>query len=440
MTSGGLRARVVAFVAKDKALIVGVAGVGLLKVGSMVAGILVTILLARILGPVAFGGYAFAFSLASLLTLPILQGLPVLVVREVARESPEHRLGLAATLLRFSDRLGISAGVLLALVLVGAMALGAASTFGDDPLLSLSAIALPLVMVATLVRGSVIRAWGHAVAGQVPDMVVRPVLLLLFLPLLLLLPGPTAGMAMSLHLLAASLALALAMGLAARYAPARVGSDPQTGMPVGAWLRTLLPLSTVAGMQLINSQVDLVLLGFLASAEDVGVYRVATTLALQVSFVLTVVNAVAAPKFARLFREGRLDELRRVNRIGAAAAFAVGALVFGGYALFGKPLISLAVGPAYLDAFLPLMVLSGAHLLTLWAGTTNVLLNMIGRERDVMTAALVATGVNIALNLFLIPSLGMLGAACSSAGSLVVWRGMLSLYLRRRLVAPTGES
>jgi len=303
-----------------------------------------------------------------------------------------------------------------------------------------AAIGWRLVMVATRVRGSVIRAWGKAVAGQVPDMLVRPVLLLLMLLPLVLLPQPTAGMAMSLHLLAAGVALAVAVWLSARYAPAHGDVVQAPGMPVGTWLRTLLPLSTVAGMQLINSQVDLVLLGFLGSAEDVGVYRVATTLALQVSFVLTVVNAVAAPKFARLYREGRLDELRRVNRVGAAAAFAVGAVVFGIYALFGKPLSSLAVGPAYVGAFVPLMVLSGAHLVTLWAGTTNVLLNMIGRERDVMTAALVATAVNIALNFILIPRLGILGAACSSAGSLVAWRGMLSIYLRRRLAAPTGVS
>ncbi len=440
MTLGSLRARITGVVAKDKALILGVAGVGLLKVGSMLAAIVVTILLARLLGPASFGAYAFALSLASLLTLPILQGLPVLVVREVAREAPGQRAGLAATLLRFSDRLGLAAGLVLAMALAVAMGLGVAAQFGDEPLLSLSAIALPLVMVATLVRGSVIRAWGRAVAGQLPDMLVRPVLLLVFLVVLVVVPRPTAGMAMSLHLLAAAIAFGVAVWLTRRYAPSHTGDAVSPGMPVGTWLRTLLPLSTVAGMQLINSQVDLVLLGFLGSAEDVGVYRVATTLALQVSFVLTVVNAVAAPKFARLYREGRLAELRRVNRVGAAAAFSVGAVVFGIYALFGKPIISLAVGPAYLGAFLPLMVLSGAHLMTLWAGTTNVLLNMIGRERDVMTAALVSTALNIALNFILIPRLGILGAACSSAGSLVAWRGMLSLFLRRRLAAPTGES
>ena len=132
--------------------------------------------------------------------------------------------------------------------------------------------------------------------------------------------------------------------------------------------------------------------------------------------------------------------MRRVNRIGAAVAFAVGAVIFAIYAEFGRSIISLAVGPAYQGAFIPLLILSGAHLLTLWAGTTNVLLNMIGRERDVMVAAVLATAVNIALNLVLISRLGIVGAACSSAGALMVWRIALSLYLRRRLAAPTGES
>lgn len=440
MSAGGLRARVASVFDRDRSLILGVAGVGMLKAGSMLAAILITVLLARILGPSAFGGYAFAFSMASLLTLPILQGVPVLVVREVAREVPDRRPGLSATLLRFSDRLGLAAGLLISGALAVSMALGIAAPLGDDPLLLICAIALPLVMVATLVRGSVIRAWGRAVAGQVPDMIVRPVLLLVFLLGLVLVPQPTAGIAMALHLLAAVAACATAAWLLARHAPDHVAGADAARMPVGTWLRTLVPLSTVAGMQLINSQVDLVLLGFLSSAEDVGIYRVATTLALQVSFVLTVVNAVAAPKFAHLYREGRIDEMRRVNRIGAAVAFAVGAVIFAIYAEFGRSIISLAVGPAYQGAFIPLLILSGAHLLTLWAGTTNVLLNMIGRERDVMVAAVLATAVNIALNLVLISRLGIVGAACSSAGALMVWRIALSLYLRRRLAAPTGES
>lgn len=428
-----------AVIKSERSLFSGVAGVGLLKLAATAVAILITILLARALGPAQFGAYAFAFSTASLLTLPLLQGLPVLVVREVSRAPAPERPGLAAQLLAFANRLSAVVAVAMAIVMSAALMLFPQAEVLGQPLLMVAALALPLVMVATLVRGSVVRAHGAAVRGQVPDMLVRPLGLLALIGAFWWSPLGTAMGAMSLHLLAA----VLSFGVAWVLVRGLVAKGPSTASPsdqAGRWMRALIPLSTVAGMQLINSQVDLVLLGFLGSAEDVGVYRVATTLALQVSFVLTVVNAVAAPKFALLFREGRIDELRRVNRLGAGAAFAVGALVFAVYGLVGRQLIALAVGPAYLGAFVPLLVLSGAHLLTLWAGTTNVLLNMIGRERDVLVAALVATAVNILLNLILIPRLGILGAACSSAGSLMVWRGVLSLYLRRRLSATGGES
>lgn len=47
----------------------------------------------------------------------------------------------------------------------------------------------------------------------------------------------------------------------------------------------------------------------------------------------------------------------------------------------------------------------------------HVLLNMIGRETDVLRAAFIAVSVNVALNLILVPRFGMMGAAISSAGS-----------------------
>lgn len=428
-----------AVVRSERSLFSGVAGVGLLKVASTAAAILITVLLARALGPAQFGAYAFAFSTASLLTLPLLQGLPVLVVREVSRAAQDDRAAVSANLLAFANRLTAIVAMLLALVLLILLLTFPGRSELGQPLLLAVALALPLVMVATLVRGSVLRAHGAAVLGQVPDMVVRPLGFLLLVGALWWLPVDSAVKAMSLHLVGAVASLIVAWWLACGLAEpaAGVGSPERR---VGQWTMALLPLSTVAGMQLINSQVDLVLLGFLGSPEDVGVYRVATTLALQVSFVLTVVNAVAAPKFARLYREGRIDELRRVNRLGAGVAFAVGALLFALYVLAGRQIISVSVGQAYLGAFIPLLVLSAAHLLTLWAGTTNVLLNMIGRERDVLTAAFLATAVNVSLNLILIPRIGILGAAVSSAGSLVAWRGVLSLYLRRRLSAPKGAS
>jgi len=419
---------------------VALTGVGALKVVATLASVATTILLARLLGPAQLGVYAFALSCVAVVVQPVLQGLPTLALREVAAAGA-RRAEVARGITRFSDRVS-------AVVLVAALVLGVAARATLWPSLSLgtlaaaaAAVGVTLLMIAALVRGAVCRAHGAAAEGHVADLLVRPLAFLVALVMLASLPADrhSAWLAMSLHFGAAL----LAFGYAAHAMRRRVeGSGGGAVSPIGggAWLGPMLSLSMVAGLQLVNAQVDVVVLGLLATPAEVGVYRVAAVLALQVSFVLTMVNSVVAPRFAELHRAGDLAGLQRANRQGARLAVAAGALIALGYALFGRQLIELTVGPGYLQAFLPLLVLTAAHLVTLYAGTTNVLLSMIGRERDVLRAGVAALVVNLGLSVALVPRLGMLGAALATAASLLAWRGTLSWMRDRGLALDAGAA
>jgi O-antigen/teichoic acid export membrane protein len=421
---------------EGRALFAGTLAVGALRIGAAVAAIALTIVLARLLGPTAFGAYALAFAVAAMATWPLLQGLPTLVLREVGAHGEAAKAPILA-LLRFADRLVLGVGVALALAVVALHELAPGLALAADLPLALAALALPLATVATLVRGAVLRGLGRPSAGQWPDLLARPLVFLGMLALAWAATRGDASRAMAMHVAAALVALALADGLLQR-----ARSLSGTGaMDAGRWLRSLLPLSTVAGMQLLNSQIDLLALGVLAGAREAGVYKVASVLALQVSFALTVVNAVAAPRFAALYRAGRIAELVRLNRFAAALAFAGGAVVACVLVGAGARLVALAVGEGYAGAWLPMVVLCVAHLATLWAGTTNVLLNMIGHERDVLACAAASALANLALNAVLVPRFGLLGAACASAVALILWRVLLAARLRKRLgeaEAPDG--
>lgn len=413
----------------ERALVSGVVGVGMLRVAAALASVLATIVLARWLGPEGFGSYALAFSIAALLTFPVLQGLPTLVVREVAAAPAGDRPRVAGHLLAFSNRLVVVVAIVLAGAILAGAWLGVGGLRQLWPLM-LAAFALPLVMVCTLVRGSVLRAQGHAVAGQWPDLVLRPLVFLGLATAFWFSAAAGPAVAMGLHVAAAALTLLVAAWMLRGVAP-----QSPSRFELRAWARALLPLSTIAGMQLFNNQVDLIALGLLATGREVGIYKLASTLALQVSFVLTIVNAVAAPRFAELFRERRIGELRRLNRTSAAFSFAGGLVVAAALALWGRPIIHWTAGAEFGGAYGPLLILVVAHLATLWAGSTNVLLNMIGREKDVLACVAAASLVNLVLNIALIPRFGMLGAAAASATGLVVWRALLAMVLRMRLDA-----
>lgn len=426
------------FVRNDRSLAAGLAGVGGLKVGAMLMGVLITIVLARLLGPERLGQYAFAFSTAALLTLPFLQGLPVLVLRESSRAPSALRAQKSARLMRFALGVVAIAALVLGLAALAVVWRGTGRAFGTEPLLTAAALALPLVGVLTLCLGAVLRAKGHAVAGQVPDMAVRPAVFLTLLVIAWFWLDLDAGTAMALHLCAAG--IALAVGLVRLLRMHALAAGEREPVPFRAWALALLPLSTLAGMQMINGQIDLVILGLLGKDSDVGIYRVATLLALQVSFMLAIVTAVVAPSFAKLHRDGQWDELRRLNRLSARLATAFGAAVFLVYLFAGRWLLDIAVGPGFAAAYVPLLIVGAAHAVSLWAGTTNVLLTMIGHERDVLACVALAVCVNITLNLLLVPRLGIIGSACSSAGALLTWRVLLSWRLAKRLGESGGKA
>lgn len=410
-------------------LVAGIAGVGALKVMASLLGLATNLLLARWLAPAGMGQYAFALSVATLLSLPLLQGMPLLLVREVAGAAPARRRGVARALLGFAALVTLAVAALSAGVYFAWSAL-----LGEGPVdagLWWFALAVPVLMAAGLAWSAVSRAEGRAVRGHLPDMLARPGLLLAGLACLWLAgAGIDPQSAMAMHALAALCALALAIALAPRLR----GTPAEPAQPK-AWLSALLPLSTVAGIQLVNSQVELVVLGLYRPADEVGLYRIASLLALQTSFLLTVVNAVAAPLFVAHHRAGRRDELRRLQRITALLSLGFGAVIGLAYLVLGRPALAWGLGDAYSAAWAPLMLLTAAHVGTLWAGSTNMLLNMIGRESDVLRAAVVSVLVNLGLSLALVPRWGMMGAAVAAAIALLVWRAILTVYLRRALVA-----
>lgn len=415
----------------QSAVVKAIFSVGMLKILSTLISVLVTIACARLLGPKGFGIYSYALALVGVVSIPVIQGLPVLVLRQISRALPTEQPSAIRMVLRFSDQLtwlvGLSAIVVV--FLIGSLFTQVMHEGGT--VLWLAAAAVPVLTVVIQVRGSILRALGHPFLGQLGDMLVRPGVLLLVLLTMLAFTTASSVQVMVANAAACCAGLFFAH-VTARSHIAKATADRQV-VPYGTWMRSLVPLSLLGGLQFVNSQVDLLVLGFLVDKESVGIYKIASTLALQVSFGLTVVNAVVAPKFAELYRRGDIQALKRLNKMSAMVSFALGAVVTLGYFLIGEWVIQFAMGKGYGTAFMPLMILSTAHLLTLWAGTTNVLLTMLGHERDVLVAAVVSISINFVLNLVLVPQFGMIGAASATAIALAIWRGMLSVYVRLRL-------
>lgn len=409
-------------------LLVGGAGSLLIKVGSMLVGLLLVVVLARTLGPEGYGVYAYVLVLVSLLAIPAQMGLPQLLVRETAKAHAQGQWDVMLGVWRWSS---IAAGVLsLALILLAGTAAWMLS--GHFSVLELATLAAGLALVPLLalggLRDAALRGLHHVVQGQLADTILRPVLLILFVTGFLITGQTlTAGTAMGLHVLSAVLAFAAGVWLLHRARPHQLTSVLRPRYEARQWLASTIPLAMNAGMQVLNSHVDILVLGFFASATDVGVYRVVVQGATLVAFSLYALNMVIAPHVVRLYTERDYLRLQRLVTGSARVIFLLTLPLAFVFIFFGESVLTLAVGREYATGYVALAILSAGQLANAAFGSVGLLLNMTGHERDAVRGVGIAVMVNIVLNLILIPPFGLSGAATATAVTLLTW----NLILRR---------
>jgi O-antigen/teichoic acid export membrane protein len=183
-----------------------------------------------------------------------------------------------------------------------------------------------------------------------------------------------------------------------------------------------------------NSRLDIWLLGASLSDRQVGIYSMAASISEGVSALAVVVQVNVNPTLAAALGGGQRGDIenlvRRTRRWfvpGMAGACALGA------ALFPVIIPWLTHGPEFLDGALPFAILvGGIATASPWLPFNQILL--MGSHPGWHTVYVAMTvAANIALNLALIPRLGLIGAATATA--LVVVASALGLRgLARRLL------
>lgn len=407
------------------------------SIGSIAIKILATVLslgvgitLARALGPADYGVYAFVMAAVSLAVLPVQMGLPVLIMRETAKAVAQNNKEMIGVLWRWGTRnvVLIAAGmVLIALFLLWAMK-GSISEAKHAAFLC----ALPLLPLMGLnaLRGGALRGLHHVLLGQLPDSVLRQAFLLaaiglvfIFIPDFAITPADV----MVLQSMAVAVAFIVGAGMLWFYRPANITGGTLTRETSRQLFGAALPLAMLAGMQVVNKQVDLLMLGILGSNAEVGIYRVAMQGGQLVIFATQALWPVLMPHFASLHAKGDYRRLQRLATLGAYASTILVATATVVFILFGPFILRMAFGAEYEPAYIPLCILSVGQLFSACMGLSGAILTMTGYEKQTFRGFVIALACNIVLNMLLIPYWGMTGAAVAVSASLailniIVWR------------------
>lgn len=200
----------------------------------------------------------------------------------------------------------------------------------------------------------------------------------------------------------------------------------------GTFLRPALTLGASQALALLNYNFDAVLLGFLRGVRDVGLYNAAyrpVTVALAVP--LTYFQGLF-PALSRTWGEGPQALRTLAERSLRLCAMVAVPLGVGGM-LLAEPVIALLFGAPYAESALPLKLLIWSAALVILRGSYRHSLNAAGLQSLDLRCALVSCGLNVGLNIALIPRYGMLGAASATVLADVVWLVMAATYFNRRI-------
>jgi O-antigen/teichoic acid export membrane protein len=413
-----------------RSMLMGASATAGLQGFSLLAGFVTTIILAHFLGGVGYGRYAYAIAWAGLLTTPAILGLDRFLVRSMAVYQVEGRWELVKGLVNRTNELVLAASTAIA---GGGCLVAVVSLHGSLRWTFCVAMALIPLTALTLLRQGAMQALSRVVSGQLPEYLIRPVLVLGGVGALELVGHRTLTSTTALAVNVAAVAVAFVVGavMLRRALPAPVRTV-QAQYMTRAWLTASLPMMWFAAVWLGNKYIATLVVGTLDGPRAAGVYSVVEKGAELIVLVLIAANMPLAPVIARMYaNKDSLGLQHATERIAQATLIASAPIAF---VLAAFPGVYLDLfGGSFHSGVTALVILAVAQLVNAAAGPAGNVLIMTGYERSAMGGVAIGLLANVVLGVVLVPPLGTTGGAIAAGSSLILWNLILVVRARQCL-------
>ena len=183
---------------------------------------------------------------------------------------------------------------------------------------------------------------------------------------------------------------------------------------------------------LLDYQADILLISLLLTEDDVGYYAAAQTILLGFNLLPVAVRTALYPVMSRYYVQAP-DKLAVLNDKISRYLLAAILPVATGVTLLAGPIIALVYGPAF-DPAAPVLQIAIWAVVCLFLNVPHSRLALIyNRQRDAALLLGLTTGLNVALNLLLIPRAGIIGAAVARLLASLALLLVFYVYTQTRL-------
>ena len=177
-------------------------------------------------------------------------------------------------------------------------------------------------------------------------------------------------------------------------------------------MKPVLVFFAMACATTIYTHMDAVMLGFLATDEDVGFYNAAVKIKQILVSLVTSISAVLLPRASYYIEHGLTNEFERISKKALNFVFLAATPMMVFFVIFAKQGVFFLSGSAFSDSIIPMQIIMPT---LLFIGITNILgiqmLVPLGKEKQVLWSAIFGAIANLIVNILLIPRYVSAGAA-----------------------------
>jgi O-antigen/teichoic acid export membrane protein len=171
---------------------------------------------------------------------------------------------------------------------------------------------------------------------------------------------------------------------------------------------------------LVFTYADTILVGYFLDNYQVGIYRVALQFTTAATFITMALHTVLFPKMSHWSANGEVAKIETALSRAFTFSLLLALPVCAGGWVLGEDLLIYLYGAPFAQGAIVLAILLVVQVANVFMYLQTMCLNAIDRPKDTFRITAIAVGVNIGLNVLLIPWFGIVGAAVATLSSIVV--------------------
>ncbi len=411
----------------------------LIQIFSMALNFFIGILLARLIGADGYGAFTYAFTLLSVICTIAVFGMDDLLVREISTFQSQNNFSGIKAIMRWAIIRTLIFSAFISMVFFILVNFTEIVSPDKKSIFNLILLCIPVFTLLMILQASK-RGLHQVISGQFPEKIIRPVVFILAIFTFIFFYGNTISSLWGINLNIIAHFIAFFILAFQSLKIFNITSEEKIIIPrlwSGKEARSSFYFFIATIMAVINVRADILMLEWMKSDTEVGIYNVAARFSDFTAFALLIITPIIAPSISRLNSLNEKIKLQQLVTKAAKANFIFALSITILLVITGKYPLGF-FGDEFTQGYFCMLLLCGGQLITTFAGPAGNLLLMTGFEKLAFYSGLAGTVINILLNLLLIPEFGINGAAAAPAFSMFVWNGLQTFFIFKKLkINPT---